>query len=1350
MNVEITQQPMTITPTNVSTPTYELLTLSTNGETLDINEYDKDGQIMLQVVPNEDRCTISSSSSNYKDINVDYSVLLDHLKTNQYVNYSINNLIGNTSSYAANAVANNSGDNASVFTNSNLSDYTNIQLTNSYIKDFIDPNDENIVMIKVNPYSTYSNITQNNSLYILNDSETEADLVARTNNALVSVSVNISLIGNISSLLNYDDLRLIISAKKITDIFSNYTVSETNIRDTTSYVVNETNLFTDPSTVSNIWAIGYSDNSKVLNTSTNSGSIFKYPENESTPIGLRIQFYMENNNESYKLSGSLDRTYGVVQPRSTVTKLAVSNIPESIIYSDIGFAGIKDIVYNDNDEIIKYTLEIKVEIITHVNYVFTNNCGLYENVCFKTPTMILKEEFIYCYNNVTSHTVHPNGTGVTVIDNKNNIMTTQSYGVIKKKQLFKDLTDTVPFTQANPITFSFVIDKLISYPVYLNIEGRNKTSNGYSVWESITNKESINPYSTYFYTEGKPIILNNPEYNVNINITFLGNGNAFVFETKYFIPLLLLTNNTVTYTEITGYKYNLNDLINSFTDTDFANFTPQYFTNTNINLLQYGTNISSDLSFKIENNNPDPTQGMGTYAATMKIFYKINNEKKLISTINIDSPNFNSPIVIYKNRNNLFNVTRTINNDVNNALKYKLFGTNNISDPNKGTITLYDNVANTIIDGVSVNYESIKPSNAIEFSLNPDKISVKLSGIISSQPTTINKLIYTQTGCESLTIPYYRGYYFVNNAQNLGATYTYIINRKNLVSYKLTAFDSVTNTTFSSDTKIPYVNASYSIAFDNTVGSIGSIITPLVSRFAKNMLSLDNNTKLNMLLKVISDEVNIIRTKLDVDYVEAVQLKKYVLSTFENGKTLRVLNLRANNSFVNDYFALTYAKSSTKVSYSNVYKGNPADISEWSEIFNLPFNDTQNGIIYNKQGVVNNGCLRVAVSNETLPGSITYFVVAPPYLFARQMDVDGIQSLTNTTEVDSNKNIVKYFPVTSENIGTIYNPFAGNTSVNNITFTQQIYKKYSDYADDARISLPFNITGSTIEIKEVLPGSETGTGSGPQANGVIFSGYITDLIYISEESIYNNFIKVDSTNFPNLKFSYTQQNQSLSFFNPDAKPVNNIHFNISGFFITNDEYRLNSSTGKGSKISIFDIVKRENDIILLKYDCDPIDYTNIPKEMSPNEITFTPVKVYTSSVNLPSRVFGDKYPNQFTKISYVNMSLNNDEDILWTELTGLDAEELINNFSLKIAAINNDGLTNIIESLFATSEITKNFTVINQKNAFELLSADETPLMIISPFGQISTSNIHAKTLSFFKNTKNNVDLFETSENLFN
>jgi hypothetical protein len=168
---------------------------------------------------------------------------------------------------------------------------------------------------------------------------------------------------------------------------------------------------------------------------------------------------------------------------------------------------------------------------------------------------------------------------------------------------------------------------------------------------------------------------------------------------------------------------------------------------------------------------------------------------------------------------------------------------------------------------------------------------------------------------------------------------------------------------------------------------------------------------------------------------------------------------------------------------------------------------------------------------------------------------------------------------------------------------------------------------------------------------------------------------------------------------------------------------------------------------LLKYDCEAIDYTNIPKNTYIHEINFTPTKVYASIVNMPQRTFGDKYSDVFSSIDQTKMTLNNNNDIVWTELTGDDSALLLDKFSLKITAKNTDGLKNIVECLYATNEIVKNFTVINQKNAVEILTTDEVPLFIISPYGQISTSSINTKSMTFFNDSStNNVDLFEQIE----
>ena len=1078
--------------------------------------------------------------------------------------------------------------------------------------------------------------------------------------------------------------------------------------------------------------------------------------------------------------------------------------------------------------------------------------------------------------------------------------------------------------------------------------------------------------------------------------------------------------------------------------------------------------------------------------------------------------------------------------------------------------------------------------------MNPDKISVQLVGTETLETLPIDSLEYSQEGSETLTIPYYRGYTFSEFSQELGSTHTYTINRQNLVSYKITAFDEDTETTFSSATNNPYLDSTYTIVFDNTIESVGTTITPLFSRLPKNLMTANNNTSLNILMKVTSDQVTITRTILEVETSETKSLQEYDLHTFENGKKLKALKLNVStNSELNDYYSLTYKKSDSKIYYSNKYIGNPLELEndDFSNQFQFAFSAAKSGVRFNNGGAAaSDGFLKLTVTNETIPATTSYLVVAPPYLAAMQMDVNILRTLQNvqTADIDYSKVITKYFPVKSQNQSTIYNPFAGekisigtqwvnalsnyifdydtnfkqqygiinpvlqlyypdhyqyapsvitlsgngniyyttiyiyyttitvrssyvddewvreyfiygnnvsgigtnlqidlkynltghyvpvassydgntviltndsftstkcqvvsysngnlqklgneitfvkqsnynfviteskiqryyissdglkiilfakggintlvfksvtnnwdllskssditkehfsvkdwflsalystvsvngmwmalikdldqinnntyileinifkfDTTINNwvflksiphngstkifianngdiviyrgselsryvynnvtedynspvsttgntvdindfparqfcicasadcntvfftdlkynsgltsqmikkmnfinnqwveeelptsvfpfyntfgypgfgnvnrlclcsndgstlltaganletgttetkytsenlpsnyvykfkeiyhsdldaplndITFTQKFNKTYKQYESNPASSTAFNITGSAIEIKEVLPLVNTGTDNGPDNDGVIFKGPITELLDMPTSHKYYNSIKLNQsvTNVSHLMLSYTQKYNDVSFYTP-AQPTNNIHFNIDGFFIPNGTYRLNSSTDKGSQISIFDMLKRVNDIVLLKYDCEAIDYTNIPKNQHIHEINFTPTKVYASIVNMPQRTFGDKYSDVFSSIDQTKMTLNNNNDIVWTELTGDDSALLLDKFSLKITAKNIDGLKNIVECLYATNEIVKNFTVINQKNAVEILTTDEVPLFIISPYGQISTSSMNTKSMTFFNDSStNNVDLFEQIE----
>jgi hypothetical protein len=219
-----------------------------------------------------------------------------------------------------------------------------------------------------------------------------------------------------------------------------------------------------------------------------------------------------------------------------------------------------------------------------------------------------------------------------------------------------------------------------------------------------------------------------------------------------------------------------------------------------------------------------------------------------------------------------------------------------------------------------------------------------------------------------------------------------------------------------------------------------------------------------------------------------------------------------------------------------------------------------------------------------------------------------------------------------------------------------------------------------------------------------------------------------------------------------VKPLNNIKFNINGYFIQNGEYKLVSSITKGIKTYIYDMIKQESSIILLKYECLNMDFTNIPNNNLIHQLNFIPTKVFNTIVSMPSRQFGGKYLDAFNAINITNFQRDDTTgDVIWTEITQQDIlTSLLDNFSLSITAINNDGLNDIIELLYATSDIPTNFNVINQSNAMEILGTDGTPKFIITPFGQILTSNINVNAITFFKTFNSNVDYIESNATVFN
>jgi hypothetical protein len=367
---------------------------------------------------------------------------------------------------------------------------------------------------------------------------------------------------------------------------------------------------------------------------------------------------------------------------------------------------------------------------------------------------------------------------------------------------------------------------------------------------------------------------------------------------------------------------------------------------------------------------------------------------------------------------------------------------------------------------------------------------------------------------------------------------------------------------------------------------------------------------------------------------------------------------------------------------------------------------------------------------------------------------------------DETKLVTKYIPIIQDpnnptilinKVGqyTYYYPFKNTANVNNVEFKTIVTKSISDYGISQLNVVPihFKINGSNIEIKEINV-NDTPTTNGPAGNGVIFSGIINDLISLSASNIYYEYISLVSFTNGELKLAYTQDKSNYfeEVFdgpNSDIKPTNNIKFIVGNCFVPAGIYKLVSSIEKGTKVFVYDMVKRENDTVLLKYEMDTIDFTNLPNGVRIEKLIFSPKKIYKSVVSFNPIIFGEKYGDRYSNINNNNMELI-DNEIVWTEFT---SQALDDNFSFIIRAINTEGLNNIIEMMYATSDIPLNFTVFKLANTMEILASDGTPKFIITPFGQIQTPSINSKDLSIYDLSltyNSNVEIIKSTATILN
>jgi hypothetical protein len=1370
INMEFTQDEMTITPNALVSEITTAYTannafvLTKNGEKLDSISYNKDGEIMLEILSKENRTSITAGvgvlngiSALYPRIEVDYDNIDSEKRNTKNIKYMIKNIINPTitGEYGSTVYSNET----LLFTNNAATNGANITLV-ANISSTIDE----IVLIKVLPQiklKSQTNVNYNN-LYILNDDETKAD-------ELTNEQVDIQISGDITTLKAYDDLRFALFPKTITDLNISYDGDSDNNIKTFNYnltLLDSSNPNSIPIPNPNGWCIGYSDDigylSSDLNIFKNTRNIFPSPNdyeylynNKNSSFSMNIVYKINNYN-----SDQIDITYNTYPRPLTEYDDAIPKPDNpSQITGDIDLKNINNTVISSKykktinvfEKSLKKYDQVELTTISTYNILFNLNLAGFKNIQVMTPLIYAtKTTYFYYLQSITSianvFTFSDDNSKISVTNDSTNVSyTTFSNATIGSTTYISPKTVVNLNSDKNKkIETILTINNDSITPLNGQIEYRNKIDlNTYSDWSKIS--YIIKNIEPYFVTE--PLNIETGGYNIIISLqpNYYENNsgekiNFISFDkAKYFVPINL--DNTTTSSVVTCYKYKIASIPTLFE----TNFDPKYFITNDL----ITSALTQNLSVKVTYSNPDATEGNQTYTATMEIKNEVGDT---IATITTDKAGFTAPIILAKCNQNLFSVITEYDTTISPPIY--ISGDNDIRDKTSGDIYLSN--------GIKVSYKSIKQFNNVEFSLKPDNIVVNMIGPIGTNlPQPITSLTYSNGFSEEMSIPYYRGYKTDN--QSITKQYNYKINRKDLISYIINVDTDAKFT--SGPFENIFVDAQNTISFSDNIGSIGTTVISLFSRLPNSSLTTN---KLIMPIIISSDEVKITRTSystgVEVKVIETKLLQDCELYTFVNGDKLRALNLRAsgtilNNSKVDDYYLVTHGRANISIYHNDSDIGNPAEADWGTKISEISFTNAKKGFIINETGIDINGFLTVTASDDTKTDSISFIVIAKPQICATQLDIDGAKNLpfdkNNTSEYDATKLVTRYFPIVSSKIAD-YKPFESisNLNINNVRFTS-IDKEFSDYNNSSKnnTDVVFVISGSEITMQEIdINGSPTK--SGPDNNGIIFQGFTSDLLNIKITDKFYNYIKLDSNINNELKLSYTQQNNDLfnTVFNDSAiMPEYNIKMSVSGFFIkdnTLSPYRLVSSIIKGIKTNIYDMIKRENDIVLLKYECLNIDFTNIPSNKSINQIKFNPKKVYKSIVTMPVAKFGEKYLQKFNDIVSSNMTTDSSGNIVWTEI--VSPTILLDKFSLTITAATDDGLLSIIEILYATSDIPVNFTVFKLPNAMEILGTDGRPKFIITAFGQILSPFINTNVITLFDKIQSSVDLIGTNATVFN
>ncbi len=1340
LNVVLSQSPMTIVldssivngAVSVAEINKALFKLTENGETLGVNDYNKDGEIILEIAPQTNRVNILSGASDvYTEIRVKYDELVEELKINKDVEFNIVNTITPTGIdyYISETIATDNNTNTSLFIDIEDAPVT-IVATN------IDNGDNEITLIKINPSSTLTNNIGGNILYELNDSGLDVS---------INANINVDISGNIDIFKEKYDLRYKLYPK----IISNLNIS--SVGDSTGKNNIDVLTTTLPATNnSDTWKLGYRNiGDTFVKTDINTFASTSY-----FPTVAECRNVINNN-----LSLNISVTYET-QDASTIifydkVSILCNGLTYTVTQDKINFIMRNDLGENYYKTPVTITINgtnyLVVEQVTVevYNSIIDFNLAGTTNLSLMSPLLKSTVTKYFVYSNTTTFTGFTDGQPTTLsYTATNRVVTNLTQSVLEANSLkaFEIIRLYTDNTKLAVLNFQITKQTITS----LNARIQYRDDKVDTTWDDIG--PIITDIEPYLGTNPVETTVSGFTITTSVSPKLETNQTLTIDKSAYFTPLVLDYSNVTG--NITGFRYNTENMPSEF-DT---NFNPSNYTTSPLPIISNALNLSATVTY----GEPDINQGNATYRViiTVRDLDNLDTDTNVIAVVTIEKPNFNKSLVIAKINKHIFKVIKTIGTKA----------------PEKQYITTfdYDDIYPTtglfnIPGGLQIYFYTIKQHDFINFKLLTDKIAVNLvkNPLVTAVPDYFESLTFSREGCEEFSIPYYRGY--TTHNIDTTVTYKYIINRKDLVSCVINANEAY-QANFGDGIYVGYQNV---ISFNNNIGSIGTEIVPKFSRLAKNKLT---NNQLVLDLMVISDEIKITRSTNNGNGGTFIKLlEDFKLYDFVNGKVLKANCLRVlGNTLVDDFYKLEYNKSNTLVYYNNKYIGDPEQINtnnQWGRpIVTKTFEDSKDGFYVNESEEDENGFLFIKLTENSTTNSESFIVIACPQLKATQMGVDGVKQFlinkTDTNIYDKDKLVTKYMPIFPDSnnttipinkVGqdTYYNPFTDTANVNNVEFKTIVTKSIYQYGISGQNVDPihFKINGSNIVIKEINVNNEA-TNNGPNGNGVIFNGTINDLISLPGDNIYRDYISLVLFTNGQLKLSYTQDKSNIfeEVFNGDnsnIKPTNNIKFIVGNCFLPAGTYKLVSSIAKGTKVFVYDMVKRETDTVLLKYEMKTIDFTNLPTGVSIEKLVFAAIKIYKSVVSFNTINFGDKYGDRYSDIGDANMALNNSE-IVWTEIT---SQALIDNFSLIIRAINTEGLNNIIEMMYATSDIPLNFTVFKLANTMEILASDGTPKFIITPFGQIQTPSINSKDLSIYDLSltyNSNVEIIKSGVTILN